>query len=61
MNNKIKQTLTRMQVDNTKGHNLLPEDKMENFINKMSKIDIDTYIEKINRENRNVFPDNYEI
>ena len=61
MNNNIKQTLTRMQVDNTKGHNLLPEDKMENFINKMSKIDIDTYIEKINRENRNVFPDNYEI
>lgn len=61
MNNNIKQTLTRMKVDNTKGHNLLPENKMENFINKMSEIDIEKYIEKIKRENKNVFPDNYEF
>lgn len=61
MNNNIKQTLTRMHVDNTQGTNLLPEDKMENFINKMSKLDIESYIEKIKRENKNVFPDNYEF
>ena len=57
----IKQTLTRMNVDNTCGNNLLPEEKMENFINKMSKIDIQSYIEKIKREDKNVFPDNYEF
>lgn len=61
MNNNIKQTLTRMHVDNTKGNNLLPEDKMENFINKMSKLDIESYIQKIKKEDKNVFPDNYEF
>lgn len=61
MNNNIKQTLTRMHVDNTQGTNLLPEAKMENFISKMSKLDIESYIEKIKRENKNVFPDNYEF
>ena len=61
MNNNIKQTLTRMNVDNTKGYNLLPENKMDNFINKMSELDIEKYIEKIKREDKNVFPDNYEI
>ena len=61
MNNNIKQTLTRMQVDNSKGNNLLPENKMDNFINKMSKLDIETYIEKIKKEDKNVFPDNYEF
>ena len=35
MNSNIKQTLTRMKVDNTNGHNLLPYDKMDNFIIKM--------------------------
>lgn len=61
MNNNIKQTLTRMQVDNTCGNNLLPEEKMENFIDKLSKLDIKSYIEKIIREDKNVFPDNYEF
>ncbi|MBQ7410751.1 MAG: zinc dependent phospholipase C family protein [Clostridia bacterium] len=61
MNNNIKQTLTRMNVDNTCGNNLLPEEKMDNFINKMSKLDIGSYIEKIKREDKNVFPDNYEF
>lgn len=61
MNNNIKQTLTRMNVDNTFGKNLLPEEKIDNFINKMSELDIKGYIEKIKREDKNVFPDNYEI
>ena len=61
MNQNIKQTLTRMNVDNTKGFNLLTEEKMEKFIDKISNIDINSYIEKIKIENKNVFPDNYEI
>ncbi|MBR3613630.1 MAG: zinc dependent phospholipase C family protein [Clostridia bacterium] len=61
MNNNIKQTLTRMHVDNTKGNNLLPEDKMDRFINKMAKLNIENYIQKIKKENKNVFPDNYEF
>ncbi len=61
MNNNIKQTLTRMNVDNTKGFNLLPEDKMDNFIEKISSLDIEKYSEKIKREDKNVFPDNYEF
>ena len=61
MNNNIKQTLTRMKVDNTKGHNLLPENKMEDFINKMSKIDVEKYVDKIKKEDKNVFPDNYKF
>lgn len=61
MNQNIKQTLTRMKVDNTKGNNLLPENKMDNFINKMANLDIESYIEKIKKENKNVFPDNYEF
>lgn len=61
MNNNIKQTLTRMHVDNTKGFNLLPEDKMDNFIEKISSLDIEKYSEKIKREDKNVFPDNYEF
>ena len=61
MNNNIKQTLTRMNVDNTKGFYLLPEDKMDNFIEKISSLDIEKYSEKIKREDKNVFPDNYEF
>lgn len=61
MNNNIKQTLTRMHVDNTKGFNLLPENKMDNFIEKISSLDIEKYSEKIKREDKNVFPDNYEF
>lgn len=61
MNSNIKQTLTRMKVDNTNGHNLLPYDKMDNFIIKMSEINIAKYIEKIKIENKNVFPDNYKF
>ena len=61
MNSNIKQTLTRMNVDNTNGYNLLPEDKMDNFIEKMSELDIQKYIEKIKIENKNVFPDNYKF
>ena len=61
MNQNIKQTLTRMNVDNTNGYNLLTEEKMEKFIDKISDIDISSYIEKIKKENKNVFPDNYLI
>ena len=50
-----------MHVDNTKGFNLLPEDKMDNFIEKISSLDIEKYSEKIKREDKNVFPDNYEF
>ena len=59
MNQNIKQTLKRMNVDNSNGFNLLPEEKMDNFINKMSKLDLNSYIEKIKNEDKNVFPDNY--
>ena len=34
---------------------------MEDFINKISDIDIDSYIKKIKIENKNVFPDGYVI
>mgnify|MGYP006332863541 CR=1 FL=1 len=61
MNQNIKQTLKRMHVDNSNGFNLLPKEKMDNFINKMSKLDLNSYIEKIKKENKNVFPDNYEF
>ena len=61
MNNNIKQTLNRMQVDNTNGFNLLPEEKMDKFIEKMSCIDLEKYIDKIKRENKNVFPDDYKF
>ena len=61
MNQNIKQTLTRMNVDNTNGYNLLAEDKIDNFIDKMAELDIQKYIEKIKREDKNVFPDNYEF
>lgn len=61
MNQNIKQTLTRMNVDNSTGFNLLTEEKMEDFINKISDIDIDSYIKKIKIENKNVFPDGYVI
>lgn len=61
LNDNIKQTLRKMNVDNTNGKNLLPEYKMDNFINKMAKLDIESYIIKIKREGKNVFPDNYEL
>ncbi len=61
MNSNIKQTLIRMNVDNTCGTNLLPETIMDNFIEKVAKIDLESYIEKIKREDKNVFPDNYEF
>lgn len=61
MNNNIKQTLNKMQVDNTCGKNLLSEEKMDNFIEKISSLDIEKYMEKIKKENKNVFPDNYEF
>ena len=61
MNQNIKQTLKRMHVDNTNGYNLLPEEKMDNFIDKMSKLDINSYINKIKNEDKNVFPDNYKF
>ena len=57
MNQNIKQTLKKMHVDNSNGFNLLPEEMMDNFIDKMSKLDLDSYIEKIKNEDNNVFPD----
>lgn len=59
MNQNISQTLKRMHVDNSNGYNLLPEEKMDNFIEKMSKLDLNSYVQKIKKENKNVFPDNY--
>lgn len=59
MNQNISQTLKRMHVDNSNGYNLLPEGKMDNFIEKMSKLDLNSYVQKIKKENKNVFPDNY--
>lgn len=59
METNIKKTLTRMNVDDSYGKNLLPESIMEEFIDKISKLDIESYIEKIRREDKNVFPDNY--
>ena len=61
MESNIKKTLIRMNVDDSCGNNLLPEDIMDKFIDKLSKLDIYNYIEKIKRENKNVFPDNYEF
>ena len=61
MESNIKKTLIRMNVDDSKGKNLLPENIMENFIDKVSKLNIYDYIEKIKREDKNVFPDNYEL
>lgn len=61
MNNNIKQTLNRLQVDNSNGYNLLPKEKMEEFIEKVSGLDIDKYAEKIKKENKNVFPDDYKF
>lgn len=61
MNKNIKHVLRKMNIDITSGNNLLPKEKMDNFINKMSELDLNSYIEKIKIENRNVFPDNYKI
>ena len=61
MNQNIKQTLKRLNVDNSNGYNLLPKEKMENFINKISELDLNAYIKKIKKENKNVFPENYKF
>lgn len=56
MNTNIKNTLKRMQIDNTHGNNILPEEKLESFIEYMSDLDVEKYIEKIKKENKNVLP-----
>ena len=45
-----------MQIDNTHGNNILPEEKLESFIEYMSDLDVEKYIEKIKKENKNVLP-----
>lgn len=56
MNNNIKDALKNKKVDNTVGKNILPVEKLEEFIETMSNLDIKKYIEKIKKENKNVFP-----
>ena len=56
MNANIKNTLNKMQIDNTHGNNILPEEKLESFIEKMASLDVEKYIEKIKSENKNVLP-----
>lgn len=56
MNNNIKNTLKKNNIDNTKGANILPKDKLENFIERLSNLDVEKYFEKVKKEDRNVFP-----
>jgi len=56
MNDNIKDALKNKNVDNTVGKNILPVEKLEEFIEKISNINIEKYIEKIKKENKNVLP-----
>jgi hypothetical protein len=56
---KIANSRKRVNMDNKEYTNLLNYDELDNFIEKVSSIDLDKYAQKIKDLGKNTLPDNY--
>ena len=56
MNQNIKKDNEEKKTVNKHGRNILPFEKLDEFIEKVSSIDIEQYEEKIRKNNKNVLP-----